>query len=295
MTAFFVHNPSGPETKHSVVGHGVFLPDCLSGVLDLAFDTVSPVHPGAGAFALKGRDVLRAAARRAGVPILPGTSIKGAVRTVFELITASCVLSDRKARCDLKKTGLCAACGLFGALGYAGRLGFSDGVPCDPPGVSVSTERVGVPYPPGGARRGSAEGQSSIVTAYKFYGRPDADREDVILVEAYRGSFRGKARFRNVTSAELGLVLFALGLGDGEFAFPLVLGGGRPAGLGTLRCRVMQGMLLEHAKGHIGRRRPLRPAEELDWMRSGSSSLDDAKRDALLDLARGLREREASP
>jgi hypothetical protein len=66
------------------------------------------------------------------VPVLPGSSLKGAVRQAYELLTPSCFLIKDEA-CKVPKDDdrpeICPACSLFGAAGLGGRLSFGEAQP----------------------------------------------------------------------------------------------------------------------------------------------------------------------
>lgn len=73
---------------------------------------------------------------------VPGTTLKGAVRSIAEAISASCVsVRSRRdsrelrgySRCDVKKGArnirICPACRIFGTTNYRGHVSFSDALP----------------------------------------------------------------------------------------------------------------------------------------------------------------------
>ncbi|MFN3929342.1 MAG: RAMP superfamily CRISPR-associated protein, partial [Thermoflexus sp.] len=109
----------------------------LSGRLELEIEVRSDyLYVGSGQIELfnnRGREqAYYAFARRDGQLIIPGTSIKGAVRSVVEAISNSCVklitsrerLPPSHQPCD--EDALCPACRLFGVTGYRGRAHFAD-------------------------------------------------------------------------------------------------------------------------------------------------------------------------
>lgn len=91
----FVSLPDKPSLWPAV-GHDGYPSDRLSGTLTLRYRTQSPLHIGSGIFetsrecGLEGKDQpVRGIVRKLGKPILPGSSWKGSVRSVFEAITRS--------------------------------------------------------------------------------------------------------------------------------------------------------------------------------------------------------------
>jgi hypothetical protein len=91
----FVALPSRTAIGQAVA-HDRYLPDRLTGVLTLIYETETPLHVGSGVFETADECGLAGAAtpvrgivRRLGRPVLPGSSWKGAVRARFEAITGS--------------------------------------------------------------------------------------------------------------------------------------------------------------------------------------------------------------
>lgn len=100
------------------------------GSITFTLRTVSAVHVGTGAPRIveatleDGSIEATIAAAMTTTPVeghavIPGSSMKGAVRAVFEVLTSSCAATD-------PACGDCAACKTFGAPGQRGRAGFDD-------------------------------------------------------------------------------------------------------------------------------------------------------------------------
>lgn len=94
----FVALPERPKLV-TAPGHDAYPAQLYSGILALIYQTVTPLHIGSGSFESaqacgldigKGSDQpVRGIVRRAGRPVLPGSSWKGAVRSRYETITQS--------------------------------------------------------------------------------------------------------------------------------------------------------------------------------------------------------------
>jgi hypothetical protein len=172
--------------------------------------------------------------------VLPGTGIKGAVRTVYEMITGSCDPFDRDSAC--RPTRCCDACRVFGRLGYLGRAGFGDAVAEHERAVTASIERVPVPHPPHGTAN------------LRCYDLASSAHPRLQPRQVYRGSFAGALSFRALTAGELGRLLLCLGLGpEPEARFALRLGGVRYDGQGAVRAEPLS---LRLATGALGRETP---------------------------------------
>ena len=197
-------------------------------------------------FSLEGKEQARYNfARRNGRLVVPGTGIKGAVRSVVEAISNSCVrLSTRRERgpsthrpCN-DLNNLCLACRLFGTTGYRGRAHFSDALPVRD-GQTTITIKIADLWPP------------KQFKGRKFYQTKVFQPQDMRPQRNYRFLevvpkgmlFRTTLFFENATTAEMGVLVRGLGLTllkekEEEsivYAFPVKLGGAKPRCLGSVR------------------------------------------------------------
>lgn len=201
-------------------------PQSLIGLLELCLETQSPLHVGNGAFTLHHGELVKDFVRCQGKPVVPGSSIKGAVRQVFEVLTSS---DDPWSEGKGEGHRLSPAGRVFGALGYRGRVCFSDAVLDDE--VELMQIQLSVPYTPGKRETGR-----------RFYGpMPEgADQPRSIPALALPAGVQlwTRLQFDSVSKKELGAVLWSLGLCstvDGDRGFELRLGGGRYDGNGRVR------------------------------------------------------------
>lgn len=215
--------PLAPEA-----GHERFAPQCYSGRLAYRLQALTHLFVASGRYALSkdvGFDqgqVVRSCYRVAGRPAVPGSSLKGAVRAVFEAVTPSCAVTDHRESCRAQSgqnPELCPACAVFGAMGYLGRVRFGDAVWRE---GQTELYHLQALYRP--RRRGGR----------KFYrhGRMQEDPNNEPIEVIPQGSFlEGALNFEDLSAEEVGALCFALGL-DGSFC--LKLGGGKPACLGSV-------------------------------------------------------------
>lgn len=208
--------------------------ELMTGALELAIDALSPIHIGSGSFDLTGEEIGKEPIRRAGRLVIPGASIKGMCRQIFEAITASGSPFDhaehhRAARRGGQGPSLSAAAAVFGTLGLQGRVGFDDAVLTGgAESVEIEPERIrlSVAYPP----------QKEV--GRRFYGPLPAGADQAATVPALAIPagvvLRTRLRFRNLSRTGLGGVLISLGVDR----FTPRLGGGKYDDFGWVRFRV---------------------------------------------------------
>jgi len=242
--------PIAPVKRAETVGHEQFRPDHHSGELVYEAEALTHIFVASGTYALgedagfPKRGVIRTCYRLRGRPAIPGSSMKGVVRSVAEAVTGSCITVTRE---DMRRMPggketlggcepgrACPACSVFGRLGRMSKVSFGDALALK--GVRTKLYRLPSLYRPRAreARRVYTDERGEF-KGRKFYyhGEMAEDPRNAPVQVVPRGSrFNGSLQFENLTPDELALLLFALAL-DGSFA--LKLGGGKPACLGSLR------------------------------------------------------------
>ncbi len=219
------------------VGHQSWWADRATGslTLELATPLGQFVSPGTGRLVLTERNgepiVAQEVARSGGVPVLPGTGIKGAVRTVYELLSRSC--NPFQTACSAREGKICEACSLFGCLGWTGRVTFTDARPhCD---VKVAVAAVPLPWEPKAEKTGGEFRVYDLGPCLQKdpNGQGRRPAPEVVAREVLHGTFETRLVFWNVTEEELGRLLLAMGMAtDPELRFHLRLGGVKYHGRG---------------------------------------------------------------
>ncbi|MGQ9715865.1 MAG: RAMP superfamily CRISPR-associated protein [Anaerolineae bacterium] len=211
-----------------------------------------------GLFKLQGREqAYYAFARRNGRLIIPGTGIKGAVRSIVEAISNSCVRQSARGEkvphsheaCQ-DESALCPACRLFGTTGYRGRVHFSDAMPVEE--VKPEIVKIADLWPP---RLAKGRKFYQAKTFQKLDMQPEKSHRFIEVVP--RGSrFQTILHFENATAAEMGLVVRAIGLEQKQddaskvvYAVPVKLGGAKPRCLGAVRFRPRRLFLISAGPG----------------------------------------------
>lgn len=218
-----------------------------SGILKLTITTVDRLHLGSGFSRYRaGEGIISETLAENEKLIIPGSSVKGAVRHLARAISDSCVPnSDDCQKPENRKHGdktiiemnICPVCNLFGMMGLASKVFFSD-FTADAAG---NTEVIALPQQysphPNSDRYYDEDG---YLKGYKFYKTicekkdyPNGEPEKLPVEVVKKGVvFTGDIRFSRLTDSELELLCQSLGIG-GKF-FSHKLGGYRSEGLGTV-------------------------------------------------------------
>lgn len=233
---------AGPERSHN---H--FDATRLTGRLSFELAALQPLHIGTGllvppeTIGLGSNYPLVKPFFRAGDQLtLPGSSLKGAFRSLVELFTFSCVCKTHPKARETWGEGqalysecvydpehgqhqLCPACRLFGALGWQGQVRFDDA-----PQVGGGRELVLIPpqYEP--------KLDPDYRRYYPYEQKLDPEKNQWPLEVATVGSrFAVQAQFTNLKPSELGVLLVAMG--QGEWQLCPRIGAGKSSGLGGTR------------------------------------------------------------
>jgi len=234
----FVPLPQGHIPTERPAGHHRYQAGNLTGTLTATIIARSPVHVASGLLeTTKDRQypLVKGHFRTQGRLAIPGTSLKGCIRSIVEAISRSSVQVTR-AR-DLPREyqpsrsldQLDVAQRIFGALGYQGLVRFADAMLIE--GDAAIVASVQLFRPRAEAHDTYFDGRQP--KGRKFYMHGKLAQGNLPLEACAEGSrFALRMEFENLAAAELGLVLRALGLSEPRF-HPKI-GGGKPACLGTI-------------------------------------------------------------
>lgn len=240
--------PQQAPRKVSSVGLEVFRG--LTGRLDVSFVVESAyMHVGSGNYEFQAKarpnepDVYHTFCRRGEKLCVPGTSLKGAIRSIVEAISNSCVsqagtkefVQPTHSRCGENAEQVCISCSLFGRTGWRGRIHFNDALPAEEPKIEiVKINELWAPRVTQGRK---------FYSGNQFQALPNKqpEKNHRFVEGVVRGSrFSTAIVFENVQSEELGLVCCALGWdvdGQGKLvsAFMPKIGGAKPRCFGMVR------------------------------------------------------------
>lgn len=212
-----------------------------SGSLSYQIEVLSPLFIAGGSYVLsddRQEPVVRDFHRVDGRPTIPGSTLKGVVRSVVETISPSCVTTTRldprllPHRSNCRADRACPACSMFGRMSRMSKIVFTDA------GLargSLQLYRLPALFSPRARQAKNAYQQQDQYKGRKFYyhGKPAEDeRQPPVEVAPPRSLFRGDIQFENLSDAELGLLFMALGF---DTTITLKLGGGKPACLGSIQ------------------------------------------------------------
>ena len=237
-----------------------------SGAISLQIKTVDDLYTGSGFIDYDPKNGLTTSTdMEEGKAIIPGSSVKGALRHVARAVSDGCIISSEASR-DLKlshqqekgkckladgkssdKDAVCIICDMFGMMGLASKLIVSDfgSVECKLVKRNVPTQftpSINSPYYKDGT--GKHKG-------YKFYytncDPTDGSKYDVIYAVAKGTQFTGEIRFNGLDENELCLLMYCLGFEDKDGGRRLShkLGGYRAVGFGTVNFTCQRFLLNE--------------------------------------------------
>ena len=202
-------------------------------------------------------------------PLIPGSSLKGVIRSVAEALSGSCLtlpgestsyydrdkrrnyyyeMPEGFERCRPKE--LCPACRIFGGMKagdpFLGKTGISDAVAEGKPEVEwLTLEALMQPKPRHRVWYGDPL-QSRVMRGRKFYYHRPASPQRAVrpnpynkTVEAVKpgSAFGFSVDYTNLTDDELALLIFALVL-EPEMCHKI--GMGKPVGLGSAKIEMIQ-------------------------------------------------------
>lgn len=259
-----------PELKKPQ-GQHKFFADKLHGRLRLYLTVQTALHVSTGVVMLGGDvgqkqvPLIKTMVTSDGEELMiPGSSLKGVIRSVYEAITNSTlgvVDGDYKkkgyypkshlpppSKNNKKDLKLCPAGRVFGAMDWQGLIQFSDAV-CEE--VKFDVGFMPSLYGPRETYKGYFDDQKTA-KGRKFYYHANrtavsaSKQRGLKVQQAFRSyKFATEIGFSNLSEAELGAFLIALGL-DSKYPFALKLGAAKPVGWGTMTVEIKEALLWEN-------------------------------------------------
>ncbi|HEY9873495.1 MAG TPA: RAMP superfamily CRISPR-associated protein [Candidatus Obscuribacterales bacterium] len=250
--------PNQSPKREKPAGQDRFKSDRLSGFLELRLTVKTSAFIASGVVAMgsdlstsaKGIPLIKTSVERDQRLLIPGSSLKGVVRSTYEAITSSCLCKVTKKYQEQVPSGykecvvnrqrnqveVCPACQVFGAMDWQGLIHFTD-AECEKTGFS--TGFMPSLYRPRPDERRAYFNQQGKVAGRKFYYHAvkavDKGQQQGIPVQqaGKEVTFTTQLRFMNLTQAQLGTLLIVLAQ-DFKNIIALKVGGGKPIGMGTM-------------------------------------------------------------
>jgi CRISPR/Cas system CSM-associated protein Csm3 (group 7 of RAMP superfamily) len=262
--------PLAPTVRRTARGraqHDHVVPSTITATLTFQLVAEQQIHVGSGFKSLCDGQIARAAMTSAGVACIPGSTLKGVLRSRFEAITKSCALfpakgrtvkirsssyPHAKARFDeeithrdafkvCRENDTCPACALFGRMSLRSRVSVSDFVTATE--VSFEIAEVAEMFSPNLHHVGKFEERSDngqqVLVVTNLHGRkfargrgPEMPSRERIEVIPSGTVLNGTVRLVNVEESEFGGLLAALGVSPSS---RLKVGGGKGHGFGRAR------------------------------------------------------------
>jgi CRISPR-associated protein Csm3 len=267
------------KRKRPLISHAEYDPDRLSGEIVCLLTAIIPVHIGSGIYELAEdvgitgfSGVVKGTVKEGGLSIIPGSSLKGVFRSITEAISYSCVLGYHSCEAKSEDSELCIACGLFGAMGFMGRVSFSKATIVNESDYRTRKQSRQPPksvemWGPSRPRQGRRFYPHIDYLSDAFWNSENKGEFDITVIRDRRGNAVGryssrqefieakvvepydfipegtellfKVRFENLEKKEIGLVLSGMGVGsDNQPIFQPRLGGSKPFCFGAIEVRV---------------------------------------------------------
>lgn len=214
-----------------------------TGYIELKIKCMTDVHIGSGYTDFVGNSnvLVHQTIKSDGQPVIPGSSLKGAVRNIARTVSASCSpKSDENTKCKVSTpkndiiTDLCITCHMFGAMGWSSKVSFSDFKAID---ADTKVESLNYQYGPHINTDMSKNGYKFYQTGENNYKMPSKTQAELICKGS---SFSGKIFFKKLTEEELCLLTFSLGLNKNDgHGINIKIGGFRNEGIGEIKTEVI--------------------------------------------------------
>jgi hypothetical protein len=206
----------------------------MDGRLVLRFTAVTPLYIGTGLTGLEGGRAIMLTARQGAVPVIPGSGLKGALRTIAEALSRSC--PDQRCR-------MCFPCLVFGSVGYLARANFGPAVP----------EATPPPRPlgfmlPMRTSRGPTWNEARIRLYNHRKAHPDPTGVELVETLPIGTTLTSEIHYRSLSPVALGFLLLITGGAKG-YGFLQKVGAAKSQGLGSVKVEIVS-----------HKQRPVRPA-----------------------------------
>ncbi|HHW00804.1 MAG TPA: hypothetical protein GXX36_14800 [Clostridiaceae bacterium] len=215
----------------------------LSGKMVLNIKTLTPLFIASGYEDRDGKVLFRCFERFGSTPVIPGSSLKGVLRTISQAVSYSCVEVDRKIKKDLPFQYFdcsCIVCSTFGKMGKKAKVRVEDQKL-----VQGQMEIIRIPIQMGpNVNIRQIYYKNGKLKGIKFYRHGDYRiiEKAKIPVEAVKEGaiFEGELFFEDLHQKQLELLCYSLGLDN---SFQLKIGNNKSGFFGSCKVEVKKAML----------------------------------------------------
>ena len=225
------------------VGHDRYHTTHTTGQIHGTIEALSPIHIGSGVIDFnQDVELIKTALRTGENIVIPGSSLKGAIRSVVEAISESCVSTTvgrvrnafpkkfKYLTACRRKENLCVACRMFGAMEFKGNVAIQDASYIN---GDIVTKTIPALYRP---RRYETDSRDVPMRKFYMHGEVASGKTPVEACEV-GSKFRFVVQVDNLTQAEWGLFFTALG-GHYDHSFKLKIGGAKPICFGSINFHI---------------------------------------------------------
>lgn len=208
----------------------------FSGYIEIELITVDKLFIGSGMSHFDGVNIPASTLQENGKLIIPGSSLKGAVRHISRAVSPSCIPDAKENEIRngyFKKCRLddcCIVCDMFGMMSKASKLRFTDLI-----SENGKTVKIKVPAQFEPKKNTDKYKEDRKFIGYKFYytdcEERNAPKRESVEAIVENTSFTGKIFFNKLYKEELQLLMFALSFSE---AFSIKLGKYKADGFGTV-------------------------------------------------------------
>ncbi|WP_058485140.1 RAMP superfamily CRISPR-associated protein [Defluviitalea phaphyphila] len=223
------------------------------GKIDIKLEVLTPVHISSGHLQEHNNLLYKQFVKFNNRPIIPGTSLKGCIRSIAEAISYSCYPKSKNvdykkfSKNKLDESNNCIICNMFGAMGKKSKIRFED-LQLREEDIKNKMIILNIPqfYPP--RPENNLYLENNKYKGYKFYHHGDKKilEKGKFPYEFVNigGIFEGSIRFENMTEEQVNLLCFSLGLNG---RIQPKIGYGKPAYYGSVKITTNEQKWIEKA------------------------------------------------
>lgn len=257
-----------PEVeREEIIRRDRLLPDRYHGKLRLRIQTLTEMLIATGELVMEHKRLMNGLMMRNGVPVIPGSSLKGMSRTHAEMMSFACLsswaprvkgrdtkkhLPERNPKpCDggdrkPEEAQTCVCCRIYGYVGKKSRVQksaveFSEFALVGEPERFLGTSKIPQLFAPLRDDRALdtyLNDEDLLQKKLYRHGKPQTHEGSEYQVVLPNATFSGEITFQNLTEEQLGLLVLSLGAAQGDRKFQAKLGYAKPAYFGSIQVEI---------------------------------------------------------